>query len=700
METMIPWGEAMYYVKSAALYPQRRHEMLARALREMLTCLPVRGMALIWPCQERAVPWRVLYAGERPETMHRWLTARLDASLETTLRILQRDLAVLSEMTGPQIICLQPTTTVLEGLWLVWPVLPPLTNTAFDVLERMRGAFEAVLEIARTEELYFTDSSPLYDPMLTQALARGDAHALSAFLSLTRMIGQADLAFWGRVYQDVVEVNTHLGAQQHGFGFALQHGQGVGGRIASYGPSIVLVGDYLTSPYRDASVTGIVDGEHIRSAIALPVRSIPRDAGHSGVAAVLYVTRRELVPFRLAERLLVQRLARQLEPFPQPHRPQLFVSPGLPRPPEWHELVFHANRIEVFEDWAARFIQGTVVVVNSDGAPYVLARTEQLAHLRAGLGQPMDNVQVLSLNAPGVALPGQIYLRASLPLPPPDWPTFLADLVMACNLVIGRMEKVRDHLGRQREQWLLALLQEKMHPQLQHDAYRLGLPGERGQIWVIAWPARSLPALQLARQRALAESLALETVKSPLLFLGDDLAVLLLHEQSDYQPAGLRDALLTLYAPHPFWLVHGARYHSSHELKQLLTRALAMARQARREGRSDYVLDMQTPGLDSLLENPRLASELRNFANKLLAPLLASDAEKNTHLTSTFVLVQTLGSAQEVAEHLNVHVNTIRYRLHKAEDLLGGEQALPKERAAWTLAAFIWERFSLSRENN
>ncbi|HEX7735791.1 MAG TPA: helix-turn-helix domain-containing protein [Ktedonobacteraceae bacterium] len=700
METPIPWGEAMYYVKAAALYPQRRHEMLAHALREVLTCMSVRGTALIWPCQERTVQWKVFYAGERSEVMHRWLTARLDASLETTLGVLQHDLTVFSEMPDPQIICLQASTAVLEGLWLLWPAFPPLANAALDALERLRGALEAVLEIARTEEHYFADSSPLFDPALAQALARGDAHALSAFLSLTRMIGHADLAFWGRAFQDVVEVNTHLGAQQNSFGFALQHGHGVGGRIAAYGPSIVLVGDYLTSPYRDSSVTNIVDGEHIRSALALPVRATHRDANHSGVAAVLYVTRRELTPFSLAERLLVQRLGRELEPFPQPHRPPLFVSPGLPRPPAWHELVLHANRVEVFEEWAARFIQGTVVVTNSEGAPYVLAHTEQLAHLRAGLGRPTDNVQVLPLNAPGVTLPGQIYLRPSLPLPPPDWPTFFADLVMACNLIIGRMEKTHDHLARQRAQWLQALLQEKMHPQFQHDGYRLGLPSERGQIWVIAWPARSLPALQLSRKRARAESLALETVKSPLLFLDDELAVLLLHDQSECQPAVLRDALLSLYAPHPFWLVHGVRYHSSHELKHLLTRALSLARQARREGRTDYLLDMQTPSLDNLLENPRLADHLRDFASRLLAPLLASDMGKNTHLTTTFVLAQTLGSVQEVADHLDVHVNTIRYRLHKAEDLLGGEQALPKERAAWTLAAFVWEHFHLSRDDN
>ncbi|MBV9713098.1 MAG: helix-turn-helix domain-containing protein, partial [Ktedonobacteraceae bacterium] len=54
---------------------------------------------------------------------------------------------------------------------------------------------------------------------------------------------------------------------------------------------------------------------------------------------------------------------------------------------------------------------------------------------------------------------------------------------------------------------------------------------------------------------------------------------------------------------------------------------------------------------------------------------------------------QTLGSAQSVADELNVHVNTIRYRLRKAEDLLGTEQASPQERIAWGLASSIWMNF-------
>jgi sugar diacid utilization regulator len=262
---------------------------------------------------------------------------------------------------------------------------------------------------------------------------------------------------------------------------------------------------------------------------------------------------------------------------------------------------------------------------------------------------------------------------------------------MACNLIIGRMEQTHDHLARQREQWLHALLQEKPLPQVSHDGYRLGLPVDTGQLWVIAWSASQGTAKKSARKRMLAENVVLDYLKSPLLFFGDDMGVILLDQHASQHPSSLHEALLKQSAPDPLWIVYGSRYHSLHDLKMTLTHAMTLAQKARREALDEYLLDIQTPGLESLLENPRLTEDLHNFATRLLAPLLEYDRTKGADLTTTFVLAQTLGSAQAVAEELAVHVNTIRYRLHKAEDILGIEQASPKERTAWALASFIWK---------
>jgi sugar diacid utilization regulator len=458
---------------------------------------------------------------------------------------------------------------------------------------------------------------------------------------------------------------------------------------------MIVVEDYRSSPFRDPSVSHIVDSEQVRSAIAVPVRHKRGQENGIGVGAVLYLTHRTPKPFSLAERLLVQRLARQLEPLPPTSRPTSFLSPGLAdstnQKESWYDLVLHANRIESLEAWISRFIKGMCIVTDNDGYPYVFAHTEQLHQMRAAFDRPRDGVQILSLKAPGVSLPGQVYLRSAIPLPPHDWSNFFADLIIACNLVIARMEQAHDHLARQREQWLQAMLQEKPLSQISQDGYRLGLPIEKGQLWVIAWSTQKKPAKESARKRMFAENIVLDHLKSPLLFFGDDIGVILLDEHTQQPPAKLHDALLTQCTPHPLWIVYGARYRSLPDLKMTLTHSMGIAQKARREGHSEYLLDIQIPGLESLLENPRLTEDLQRFAARLLAPLLEHDSTKGTDLTTTFVLTQTLGSAQAVAEELDVHVNTIRYRLHKVEDILGSEQASPKERTAWALASFIWK---------
>jgi sugar diacid utilization regulator len=707
---LIPGGDAIHFLKIAALQPQRRGEMIARALQELLVCLPAMGTALIWPCQDRDVPWKLYYAGNRRESMRRWLTARLNFSLDATLGMLQQDLSSLSDMPFPHLIYLRPAPMFPAGLCIIWPAISPLSREALDSLEGVRRTLEALIEVEGLEERYFSSISPLSDQTLVEALGKGDSQALSALLSLTRLVGNADLTFWGRAYRDVVESTDHMGAKQSEFGFAVPRGRGVGGYVATSGIPILVVEDYRNSLYRHPSVSDIVDSEQIRSALALPVRSRRGQEKSEYVSGILYVTRRTVKPFSLTEQLLVQRVTQLLEPLPSPARPPSFLSPGLPSVSDqkaaWHKLILHANRLESLETWIGQFIKGTIVVTDNDGRPYVGARAEQLKHLRASLDSSMGGVQVIALDAPGVSLLGQVYLQSAIALPPAEWPDFFADLVVACNLIIERMEQVHDRLAREREQWLHAVLQEQSLPQIRQDGYRLGLPVGEGQLWVIAWPTqrsgrrddplRSSTApttRQAARKRMLVENMVLDQLAGPLIFLGDDIGVILLDEHAEPEPSRLRDALLSLFVPHPLWIVHGARYHSLHDLKIVLTHCISLAQEARRKENSEYLLNVQTPGLESLLANPNLTEDLRTFAIRLLAPLLEYDKSKGTDLTTTFVLAQMLGSTQAVGDELGVHVNTIRYRLHKAEDILGIEEVSPKERITWGFASFIWTSF-------
>ncbi|WP_376795947.1 helix-turn-helix domain-containing protein [Thermogemmatispora sp.] len=694
-----PWTAVTHALKSAALYPEQRDEAIARALQELLSRAPAVATALIWPCPQRRGPWKVYYAGIRRNAMHRWLSARLDPSPEVVAGVLERDLrASLSDMPPALLVKLASSESNRRAFWILWPTLGASGSLPLPLNEgllRVRQSLEALLEVEEKEEHYFSPSSPVHDRALIEALAHGDAQALAAVLSLARVVTRADFTFWGRAYNDVVEIASHLGARHSNFGFALGLGRGIGGRVAAYGTPMGR-GDYRNSPYRDPSVCDIVDREQVRSGMALPVRSQTVHDGSAHVAAVLYTTRRTVAPFSLAEFLLGQRLTRLLEPLPPGERPTLIHWPGLTRTPDaktaWYELLLHASRVEAVENWASQLIKGPVIVTDGSGKPYVLARSEELEQLRAERARQPEKVQVVPLALSGLERPGSVYLCPAVPLPPPQWPDFLYDLVVACNLVITRLEQVQDQLDRRREQWLRSLLKGQGLHYVEQDGYRLGLPVERGQFWVLAWPAESLQAMKSARKRMIAESVVLECLKSPLIFVDDDTAIVLLEGQAPQPPSKVRDALLQHCGVQPLWIVYGGRYHSLEDLKMGLTHTIALAQKARREGYGEYLLDVYTFGLDSLLENPRLTKDLEAFAAKLLKPLLDYDRATGSHLTETFVLAQTLGSAQAVAERLGVHVNTIRYRLHRAQDLLGNDEQTPKEQTAMALAAFIWQR--------
>lgn len=319
------------YLQAAALYPQRRGEMIARALQGLLVCLPAVGTALIWPCQNRDVPWKVYYTGISRESMQHWLMARLDCSFKAILGVLQRDLRSLSDMPIPHLICLEPAARCPAGLLIVWTPRSPLLHAATNEhLGEVRRTLEALIEVESSEELLFPSDSLLSDPGLADALAQGDTQALLAFLSLTRLVGNAELAFWGRAHQDVIEMKDHLGARDGGFGFVIRRGQGIGGRVAADGKPIVSVDNYRTNPYRIPGICERIDAEGALSAIVLSVRSRTGQGMSGEVAGVLYATRRILKPFSLTERLLVQRMICLLEPLRPITRPPMFLSPGLP----------------------------------------------------------------------------------------------------------------------------------------------------------------------------------------------------------------------------------------------------------------------------------------------------------------------------------------------------------------------------------
>src|SRR6266705_5965305 len=147
---------------------------------------------MIWPCRDRTVPWKVYYAGIKHTAMRRWLSARLDPSLDATVRVLEHDLIhSLAEMPPPLLMrlhTLPPSPCAAWILWLAPKTEPSLPGAVREYIERVRQTLEAVLEVEEREARFFNSSSPLYDRNLVEALVHGDPRALSTFLSLTRVV--------------------------------------------------------------------------------------------------------------------------------------------------------------------------------------------------------------------------------------------------------------------------------------------------------------------------------------------------------------------------------------------------------------------------------------------------------------------------------------------------------------------------------
>src|SRR5579863_2542770 len=151
------WPSVEDTLKSAALFPQQRGEMITYALQELLSHIPAAASALILPCKEKKAPWKIYYAGMRRDTMRHWLIARLDPTLDVTGAVLQHDLSSVSDMPQPLIIRLHVSSVPAGGLWIVWPAQPSALyppHSSSDCLERVRRTLEALLEVEGTEEQF------------------------------------------------------------------------------------------------------------------------------------------------------------------------------------------------------------------------------------------------------------------------------------------------------------------------------------------------------------------------------------------------------------------------------------------------------------------------------------------------------------------------------------------------------------------
>ena len=668
-------------------------EAIGNTLEGAVRRLPASGAALLRPQHGIASPWLVDYAGSRRGQMGRWLRERLEPSLEASAR----NLAARAPCSAdPALVLTLRREGIAAGLCVLWLREDVGTVTGLgEGVEGVRETLEVFLEVEHGEATYFGGAAGSLDTELAGALGRGDSQALPALLSLVRTVGGADIAYWGSVRGEAVEVERHLGARDGGFGFRLPLGEGVGGRAFAVG-STVEIPDYRNCQYRYPVVSDVTDGEEVRSTLAIPVR------GSSGGGAVLYAARRSVEPFTPAQRILLKRVARSIEPVPGlPPAPRLFTTTQdidharLGRA-ELRKLLVESNRALDVEAWLERTIGGPAVLVDANDRPYAAGRLPSLQHL-ASPRKAEETCLELSLGrAGGAGERGRLRLRPSVQLPPEGWKDFFEDVVTACNVVLDRMEQTHDRINRRRSLWLGEVAEGRGGRDARRDGNRLGLPVEKGEVWAVSWEPGDKTAAESARLAMLAEDLVLDLLGDPLVALDEGVGVVLLRERARgrrrEKPSTVRDALLRYVGPGPLWLVHGVAYESFGDLREALNQAVGVAKRLREAGSEPFVSEVDSCGLDGLLENSRISEELAAFANRMLKPLLDHDAGGNSKLTETFCLTLTLGSPTRAARRLYVHENTVRYRMGRAQKLLGRDLSLPKEHTALTLAAFSWLR--------
>ena len=136
---------------------------------------------------------------------------------------------------------------------------------------------------------------------------------------------------------------------------------------------------------------------------------------------------------------------------------------------------------------------------------------------------------------------------------------------------------------------------------------------------------------------------------------------------------------------------HGAGGYAAGWTVAGIGRALARARQARQVaallGGGVRVVDAAGLGSVELLLATAPAEARRAFRASLLSPLLDYDAGHGTELVRTLrVFLDCSGSWTKAAETMFVHVNSLRYRMRRVEELTGRDLGSLADQAALLLA--------------
>lgn len=657
-------------LENAAIYDKKRNYFLQRALNKYITFNHLYGIAFIRFSPLLPNGYTVIYVGKQKEAFMKWIEPLLSDNFDDTM-------IQLANSPPKQPLENGELTPFDNCILLRWDIRnrtqdESLTNLLYEGLK-------AVTYVELKEAHYFYEEGVPFDEDVTKAIQEKDRDGIIELLSMTKLMSDSDITFWGEADSRELEVDLHIGSKHKDFGFLLPVGEGIGG-LAAKNKTVLQVPDYKNCPYRYKDVSDTVDSEKIRTVFALPLKD--KEQNTSGI---LYIGNRTINPLPLEKKFLLLRLGNQLEPLVKRKEITHFFKSSeketffRQKKAELRKIGQTAKQVDEVTDWLATFLKGDVLLIDSERKPFNKEEIVERNRTKQFYSFPLEQFE---RNL------GKLYIWTNVKLPIDNfWPDLIDDVIHTIFIIHERNERYYYLADLERSQWLHNMLQPTINEEIQYQkGVKLQLPVDEGEIWVFHCKTDS-EVLSMEKKMAL-EDLALRYVRQPIYFNGST-GFMIFNRPTIKKPAQFRDELLKI-VPVETWLIHGAMYRSFDEMHHHLTQLNSLIETTIHNKRDKYVLTYKQFGLDYLLSNPRVATEIQSFANEMLKPILQYDKEHNSDLTETLALSLVHKSPSVVAEKLYVHPNTVHYRVNRAKQLLKIDETDVKNEIALTFAAYAW----------
>jgi sugar diacid utilization regulator/putative methionine-R-sulfoxide reductase with GAF domain len=509
-----------------------------------------------------------------------------------------------------------------------------------------------------------------------------------AAVEAARWALDADISWCGFLQGDALVMGAYSGFRNPEIAdvWSLGLGQGIGGRVAAEGRTIT-IRDYLRDPRRVPVMKKVIDDEGIRGVICAPLVSDPLLPAGS-ILGVLYVAVRRPNTFTRRECDLVSALARDT---------------GVRLAAVYREAALAQERDETRE--------------HNEALEQRLRILADLADTYADTGELVSGLRVLAAHmGGGVALLDQsdtvlgkaneIGGNAQVSVP-----------VQSGSVELGRMEVSRDRpfdrgdlelLDHARRIVTLELLRERstleaelrLHGELLDDLLHGNVPDEaaivrraallgcdiRQPAFVACFGVHvGRPAVTndappaIARSVAdLIERLARKRFDQVLVAIrrGEVVAVLGAADRNHATVHSILEELLgtaiNLLGGKPLVAGVGRRCAALADYADSFAEASTALELARSRPEPGQVLTPADLGLLAVLGRGQQRKPLRDLVTQALEPLVAADAQSGSeYLKTLHTYLNADRHLERAACELHVHVNTLRYRLGKIQELLG-----------------------------